>query len=116
MAVYGSASRSWSGPSDSRPWSSHAVSWAVSSIRAAALPAVSLQRAEAAPAEPSEERSSGIVPARSTYFLPSVLRNNEQKGAAWTDSITVRDGELILAVPVYKTKGKGPIGFSIAKS
>jgi len=89
---------------------------------AAALPAVSLQRAQARSTKSSEELSSGVVSAQNTYFLPSVLRENERRGVAWTDSITVRDGELIRAVAVYKAKSKdaifekGPMGFSIAKS
>lgn len=69
---------------------------------AATLPAVTLRKAEAGSAESSAQPPPGIS-AQSTYFLPSVLRNNKRRGAAWSDSITVQNGELVRAVPVYKT-------------
>lgn len=89
----------------------------------ATLPAVTLRRAEAGSTESSAQLPPGIS-AQSTYFLPSVLRNNKRKGAAWSDSITVQNGELVRAVPVYtmmkdtigETFMEGPMGFSIAKS
>ena len=90
---------------------------------ATASSAVTLQPAEAA-TKSLEKSSPADTVSEGTYFLPSLLRSNDQKYAAWTDSIAVRNGELILAVPLSRLKKdsvlgydpEGAMGFSIAKS